>query len=103
MPMVRDDAVFVGFDGEADFEGGEFAGGVAGVGAVAAHGGDAVLVEAAAGVAELEHQGGVFGLGGGEDLLLVDDLVDQRFGLFGGWCVVAPMRSILAVGSDSHP
>src|SRR5690349_24921081 len=33
-------------DGEADFQGGEFAGGVAGIAAVAVQGGDAVLVQA---------------------------------------------------------
>ena len=71
------DGVFAGCDGEADFEGGEFAGGVAGVGAVAAQVGDALLVELAAGGGELEHQFGVAGLGGGEDLLLVGELVDQ--------------------------
>jgi len=38
----------------------------------------------AAGVAEGEHQGGVPGLRGGEDLLLVADLVDQCCGVVGG-------------------
>jgi hypothetical protein len=84
------DGVFVAFDGEADFEGGEFAGGVAGVVAVGAHGGDALLVQAASGVAEREHECGVFGLRGGEDLLLVDDLVDQCFRVVGGWCCGCP-------------
>ena len=83
MPMVRD-LVFVGFDGEADFQGGEFAGLVAGVAAVVAEVGDAGVVQGPSGVAEGEHQCGVFGLGGGEHLLLVDDLVDQVFGVVGG-------------------
>jgi hypothetical protein len=38
----------------------------------------------AAGVAELQHQRRLPGLGGGEYLLLVFDLVDQFFGVVGG-------------------
>ncbi len=94
------DAVFVGFDGEADFQGGEFAGLVAGVGAVVAEVGDAGVVQGPSGVAELQHQCGVFGLGGGEHLLLVDDLVDQFFGVVGGcphaiYCSCGVRQSLL--------
>ena len=72
------------------FQGGEFPGGVAGVGALTLHTGDAALVQVAAGVGELEHQFGVFALGGGEDLLLRGELVDQALGLFGGRCCGCP-------------